>query len=404
MMPTTHESRVRSLLCLATLAFAGCSAWSASDSVRVFDTVCERVEADFYDPKLGGLDWDNARREHRARAQRAETVEALGVVVNDMLALLRTSHTHFYTDQDPRYYQLRDIFDPDGGHRYTGIGIVTERIAGAVFVRALVPGGPAEEAGLRRGCRLVAVDGEPFHAIESFVGKAGKPVVLRVEVERDRFEDVRVTPELITPHVMWERAVRSSARTFEREGRRIGYVRLLSYAGQKLHDIIVEEIESGKLAGADALVMDLRDGWGGANLEYLDLFHAKVPQLELTFRDGKQVRSETKWKRPVVLLVNEGSRSGKDLWAYAFKKHDLGPVVGARTAGAVVGGRPYPIAGRTVLYLAVADATIDGERLEGNGVEPDVPVADPLRYCNGEDPQLQRALDVAFESLSAARG
>jgi len=373
----------------------GCASWSVGDSVKVFETVCATVSSDFYDPGLRGVDWESVRSEHLDRARRARTVEELGVVVNDMLGALRTSHTHFYTDQDPRYYQLLDIFDPDGDHRYVGIGILTKRIDGGVFIQAVVPGGPADRAGLRRGSRIVDVDGQPFHPIRSFVGKAGRATRLRVQTSTDAFAGVEVVPERITPHVMWERAVRASARIIEHGGRKVGYVQLLSYAGERLHEALVDEIAHGTLAAADALVLDLRDGWGGANLEYLDLFHARVPQFELTFRDGKQVRSGPKWRRPVVLLVNEGSRSGKELWAYAFKKARFGSVVGTRTAGAVVGGRPYPIAGRTVLYLAVADATIDGERLEGKGVEPDVRVPDPLAFCDGKDPQLERAVEVA---------
>jgi len=99
--------------------------------------------------------------------------------------------------------------------------------------------------------------------------------------------------------------------------------------------------------------------------------------------------------RTRTLLINGGTRSGKEVVAFAVHKHHLGTLVGERTAGAVVGGRPFLLSDRSLLFLAVMDIQVDGTRLEGTGVEPDVHVTDLLEFDAGHDVQLDRAVEVA---------
>ena len=94
-------------------------------------------------------------------------------------------------------------------------------------------------------------------------------------------------------------------------------------------------------------------------------------------------------------------RSGKELLAYGFRKHGIGPVVGSKTAGAVVGGRPYVMDDGSLLYLAVVDVHVDdNQRIEGVGVEPDIEVPFVVEYAQGADPQKERAIEVALEAVN----
>lgn len=100
------------------------------------------------------------------------------------------------------------------------------------------------------------------------------------------------------------------------------------------------------------------------------------------------------------MLVNEGSRSAKEILAYSFQQYDIGPVVGAKTAGAVVAGTAFLMPDGSLLYLAVADVYVDGnQRLEGKGVAPDVMVPFSPEYTRGADPQKERALEVALAAV-----
>ena len=94
------------------------------------------------------------------------------------------------------------------------------------------------------------------------------------------------------------------------------------------------------------------------------------------------------------MLVNGGTRSGKEILAYGMKSRGYGEVVGTRTAGAVLAGRAFILSDNTLLLLAVADVLVDGKRLEGEGVTPTANVPMPLEYSAGRDPQLERALEL----------
>ena len=104
------------------------------------------------------------------------------------------------------------------------------------------------------------------------------------------------------------------------------------------------------------------------------------------------------------MLINGGSRSGKEILAYGFRKFSIGPVVGERTAGAVLGGRLFVQKDRSLLYLAVVGALVDGECLEGKGVMPDIEVPRPLPYSAGSDGQKKKAVEVLEKKLGEIKG
>jgi carboxyl-terminal processing protease len=180
----------------------------------------------------------------------------------------------------------------------------------------------------------------------------------------------------------------------EKDGVRIGYIHIWSYAGFPYQELLVQELHSGTLKDAQALVLDLRDGWGGAQLDYLAPFTDRVPTMSVIDRDGKEELENVRWGRPVAMLVNGGTRSGKEILADAFKRYRLGPVVGSHTAKAVLAGRAFLMSDDSLLILAVGDVLVDGRRLEGVGVEPTVAVPFQVEYANGSDPQLAKALSI----------
>jgi carboxyl-terminal processing protease len=98
---------------------------------------------------------------------------------------------------------------------------------------------------------------------------------------------------------------------------------------------------------------------------------------------------------PAVVLINSGSRSGKETIAYGVKKFHLAKLVGERTAGAFSAGSPFCLPNGNMLYVASNTVTVDGESLEGKGVSPDIVVPFDPRYAAGADPQLHAALEVS---------
>jgi carboxyl-terminal processing protease len=206
--------------------------------------------------------------------------------------------------------------------------------------------------------------------------------------------NVTVKPEQIQPGDEFEAALKNSARIIESNGRHIGYIHLWSYAGDQYQALLEKTLSTGKFKDADALIWDLRDGWGGADPRYLRIFDPHGPTMTLTDRDGKTQIVEFRWRKPVALLINDGTRSGKEVLAFGFKKNAYGEVIGERTAGALLAATAFLLSDGSLLILAVEDAAVDGERLEGKGVAPTIEVQNVLPYAAGKDAQLDRAIEA----------
>jgi len=211
---------------------------------------------------------------------------------------------------------------------------------------------------------------------------------------------MQIAPRTSKPIAELQQATEDSWRLIERRGRHVAYLRIWAWSSLEIQQTVLDSLAKSNSAAADAFILDLRDGWGGASPSYLGLFSRDVPVLEAVDREGKKEPFDFQIRKPAVLLINGGSRSGKEPVAYGAKKHHLARLVGERTAGAVTFGQPICLSDGSLLYLAVADARVDGERLEGRGVSPDVEVPFDVRYAGGKDPQLERALEL----LTAAGG
>ncbi len=384
--------------------------------VAIFREVWETVNQNLYDPKFNGVDWKAMKQKYEPQAKQAESPAALAAVINQMLAELRISHTRFYTQSDPAYYQLLGIFLPnaelsrqlkrvlpEGRITYPGIGIFTREIEGKTFISGILDGSPAAKVGLQVGDQILAVEGQPYQPIAAFVGKVGQSVQLSLQRTSDPTKTVTiaVTPTLFDPQKMFLEAMQASTEIIERDGKKIGYLHIWSYAGDRYQEQLEEELIYRRLKQADGLILDLRDGWGGASPSYLNIFTAEVPTMTVVGRDGQPRNIDYYWKKPAAMVVNQGSRSGKEILAYGFQKYKIGPLVGTQTAGAVVAGRPYLMKDGSMLYLAVADVFVDGQRLEGKGVNPDVEVAFQLPYAQGADPFKEKAIAAILTTLNA---
>ena len=379
--------------------------------LKVFEEVWQAVRDRFYDRTLHGVDWAQAGERYRPLVATAGNRQDRARLINRMLGELGASHTEYYTPDDQAYYELLGIFSgplrtrlqrmfPDGEVSYVGIGAYARQLAGKTFATGILAGLPADRAGLRVGDEIVDVDGKPYRSIESFFGKADQSVILRIRRQPDGpIEPLTVTPQVIRPNEAFLEAMGRSARIIDKTGFRIGYIHIWSYAGFSYQRLLLQELQSGALKDAQALVLDLRDGWGGAKLGYLQPFLGRLPTMSVIGRNGGEEFENVRWDKPVAMLVNGGTRSGKEILAYAFERYRLGPVVGSHTAKAVLGGRAFLMSDDSLLLLAVADVIIDGRRLEGVGVEPTVTVPFRIEYANGRDPQLDEAISILAGSL-----
>ena len=392
-----------------------------SDTSRVelpgaAEEVWRTVGRAFYDENRIEQIWGEARRKHATRLNGASSETELSSAINAMLGELGASHTAHYTPLQPGYYELLDIFSrgremrqridrlfPRGEVAYVGFGATTRELEGRTFVTGVYERGPAHKAGLLVGDEIISANGNSFHPIRSFRDKEGEPVSLSVRrAAAGPAIEFLVTPERIRPNDAFLAALEGSAEIVEHDDVKVGYVHIWSYASDRYHDALAELLARGALKDADALVLDLRDGWGGAQPEYAELFVGGGPDMRRIDRDGKEHLSYFRWKRPVVALINGGTRSGKEIIADVLQKNGI-PLVGTRTAGFVLAGTAFVVSDKSLLLVAVQDVLTDGMRLEGAGVTPDIEVPFDVRYAAGSDPQLERARDLAAARAKGPR-
>lgn len=371
---------------------------SDPDQAAVFDEVARLVTENFYDKQFDTVAWQARVEEFRKQAIAASSRDEFAETVNKLLSSLNTSHTYYYSNQDPRRYQLLGVFselyglEQENLFLYDGIGIETSKDGDAVYISAVFDGLPADQAGLQFGDQILEVDEMPFHPIRSFSAKAGETVSMKIR-RRGKIQFETVSVEQLDGRTMFETALSASQQVFENNGKRIGYLHAWSYAGSKYQELIRSAILWEDLSQCDALILDLRNGWGGADVNYLNLFRPPILDVESTSRSGEPRNYSGVWGKPVALLTNCRTTSGKEMFAFGFRKLQLGKIFGKTTAGAVVAGRCFLLANQDVLYLAVNDVEIDGIRLEGRGVEPDFLIDRPLKNAKSGDPQLEAAID-----------
>jgi carboxyl-terminal processing protease len=305
-----------------------------------------------------------------------------------MLAELHASHTEYLLPDQEAYHQLADIFldlrrpdlrafFPGGEVTYPGIGMLTQRDEqGRVFVSGVIDGQPAARAGVLVGDEIIAVDDAPFRPVDSFRGKVGATVTLSIRrAASGPVFGLSVVPQTLHPNEMFLRGMEASARIIRgSQGARIGYVHVWSYAGYAYQRVLERSIGTGILRNADAPIWDLRDGWGGAVPEDLDVFDQRRPTVELIGRNGGIRLEAVTWRKPVAMLINGGTRSGKEILAYGFKKYRVGQLIGTRTMGAVLAATVFMMRDGLMLLLAVDNVRVDDVRLEGVCVTPTIAV------------------------------
>jgi carboxyl-terminal processing protease len=340
--------------------------------------IVDLVERYYYD-RAAAAAW---AQEHRHYAEITSTTDSMYQEIRRRLSRLQASHTELYSSDHPGYPHILAIFEhvlqlPSD---YDSVGIEMAQLNGDWFATYVFPGGPAERGGILRGDRLLRADGGSFHPVLSFRGRSGESVsVIFQRNAEGPLNDTAVTPRRISPVEEWRQLQKRSTAVLNVQGCQVGYCMLWCCAGEEPERILHAALSS-TLAGARGLVIDFRGGWGGCNLSLLEV-------LEPVKR-GRN--------RSLILLVDRRTRSGKEIVTRMVQKHKWGTIVGERTAGAVMRGMPFALQDGSILYLAVEDVALEGERIEGNGIEPDISVPSDPRYCAGRDLPRETALALAF--------
>ncbi len=397
-----------------------------SEQYRVTPQYCkttlDRIDAivrqNFYDATVASAVWPAAVAKMRPAIESSKNLQELTDNINLLMAELHSSHCQFTTVNDETFYFLHSLFGDylhRKHHRQPPKIDFTGAITGGVNakfrqIRYILDDSPASQAGLKIGDEIVSVNGHPFVGQLSFAGssKSSTEILIR---RGDRKITVRLIPQLKEDYGTYIQALKKSVRIDSKVAEAANAPGKFAYihfwcGGSAAHDLFEEILSGENIHNTDGLILDLRDGYGAAFFDDLDYFYRPAkgyPAFRGKSRKGFSSPSYMFYDKPVVALINGGVRSGKELMAFSLKQTGRAQLVGEKTAGAVVGGRLFPIDERTAIYLAVSgpDSEPDknGVNLEGSGVMPDVEIHTSLVERGQKDLQLEAAQQLLNKIL-----
>jgi tricorn protease len=382
----------------------------AAEWKQMFQEAWRLQRENFWTEDLSGIDWDAVHRLYEPLVERVTSRSEFSDLLWEVQGELGTSHA----------YEMGGEYRPGPNYRqgFLGVDWDYDAAAGAYRVGHIVHGDtwdPATSSPLMgpgvnvsEGDLLLAINGQPLGPDVTpamrLVNQAGNEVLLTVRGGADS------EPRTVTVKALGdERAARyrdwvdaNRRKVHEVTHGRVGYIHVPDMGPEGY-----AEFHRGYLVefDRDALIVDVRVNGGGhvSGLLLEKLARKRVGYDFPRWAAPKPYPDESP-AGPMVALTNELAGSDGDIFSHTFKMLKLGPLVGKRTWGGVIGIWPrHRLVDGTVTTQPEFSFFFDdvGWRVENYGTDPDIEVDNaPQDYVRGLDPQLDRAITVALDELA----
>ena len=368
---------------------------------------CWRQMRDFmFDPQLHGVDWDGIRAKYEPLLPFVNHRADLTYIIGEMIGELSIGHTYVGGGDYPKPPRiltglLGATIDRDPASGTYRIGRILKGQNWDKRVRS-----PLTDIGVmvNEGDYIIAVNGKPANAMQdiyaALVNTVGKQVTLRVNAtpkEEGSHETVVVPTgdEDQLNYLGWvDRNIETVSKATDGK---IGYIHIPDMGTPGLNEFVKYYYPQLRKEG---LIIDVRgNGGGNVSQQIIERLQRQITMLEVARNSAISIDPSGTAVGPKVMLADEFSASDGDLVAYRFKKNHLGPVIGKRTWGGVVGIRgSLPLLdGGFLNRPEFSRYDVEGKEwiIEGKGVEPDIMVDnDPAREYAGIDDQLNKAIEV----------
>lgn len=381
----------------------------AAEWRQMYDEAGRIMRDNFWRPDMGGVDWDGVLDRYRPVLARVATHDDLVDLLWEVQGELGTSHAYVtppggrHDDTSRQGLLGADISRTDDGDWRIDRILPSETSDPAARSPLAAPG-----VAVRAGDAILAVDGQEIDPLTGpgplLTGSAGKPVELTVEpADGGNLRHVVVVPTADEEALRYHAWVADRrAYVHERSGGRLGYLHVPDMVGSgwaQLHrDLRVEVAREG-------LVVDVRENRGGHTSQLVvEKLARRIVGWDLPRGMQPYSYPGDAPRGPVVAVANEFSGSDGDIVNAAIKALGIGPVVGTRTWGGVVGiDSRYRLVDGTLVTQPKYAFWLEGYGwgVENHGVDPDVEVVmTPQDHAAGRDPQLDAAIRIALEGLA----
>jgi len=376
--------------------------------IAVFEDVWKTINERYYDANFNGVDWKAQHKRYRPLIEQAREQAEFYRLLRQMVGSLRDSHTRVFPPDERFDWRYPRIIT---------VGLSVRKVENRAVVIEVALGSEAEAKGIRPGYIVSQVDGAPVEDLikslrrdqsfastqrssearlysRIFYGKKDTPV-------RATFIDGLGKRHTIT--LMRREAQAEPKLSFDRLADGYGYIKFNGF-WPETEKAFAGAI--GELHNAPGLIIDLRDNGGGAALSAAQmashLIYGEVSLGKFVSRRGRVIEPRTErinrkylYNGPVVVLIDERSGSGAEIFAAALQEAGRAQLIGRPSCGCVLGiNQKHDLPDGGQLDVSEVDyRTAMGARLEGKGVIPDelveLRVADILA---GRDVAMNRAI------------
>jgi tricorn protease len=372
---------------------------------------CWRLERDFfYAPNMHGVDWNKMKEKYGQMLPYVSHRSDLTYLIGEMIGELACSHTYVGGGEYPEFKK------PKTG--LLGIDWEADSSSGYYRIKKILKGenwkddlrSPLTEPGIevKEGEYIVAVDGQPLTLSISpyslLVNKADKLVTLSVNSSPGLkgAREVTVKPIDNESELRYYNWVEENRQKVDKatDGK-VGYVHIPDMGGNGLNWFTKQYFPQ---INKEGLVIDVRYNGGGFVSEMiLERLRRIVVGMGSSRNAADYTYPGAAFYGHMVCLINEYSASDGDIFPYYFREYGLGPVIGKRTWGGVVGIRGFRplVDGGYITCPEFAAFGLDSKWvMENHGVDPDIEVDNlPKLVMEGQDPQLEKGIEVLLKKI-----
>jgi tricorn protease len=380
---------------------------------QIFNEVWRRYRDWFYVSNMHGYDWVALREQYKPLLQYVAHRSDLNYVISEMISELSVQHAYieggdFQIPPRPRVGLPGARFELDKQSGRYRISKIFEGENEEDLYRS-----PLREIGINVnvGDYVLAIDGEELKGTDDpyrlLRNKADNPVQLTVNSKptTDGSRTVSYRPVADEGNLIYlDWVTRNRKRVEEATGGRVGYLHVPDMGAAGIREFIkwyYPQLEK------EGLIVDVRaNGGGNVSRMLIERLRRKVLALNYVRTDDQpSTYPDGVFLGPMVAILDQNSASDGDIFPAMFREAGLGPLIGKRSWGGVVGigNRGALIDGGAVFVPGSAFASKDGQWIiEGHGVDPDIEVDnDPASEIAGRDPQLERSIAEVMARLKS---